>query len=290
MGSAVTATEWASSVAMSYNPAGMARMENAVHVSLGQVQWIANTKYNVGSLAFNPAGGRYGTFGVSVRAVDYPEFLGTIRSDTPSGFTDTGNFSPSALSVGVGYARTLTDRFSVGGNVKYARQALGESVMSREGDNMTRQSNSISTAVFDLGVLYRTGFRSLNFAVSIRNFARELTYAEESFELPLTFNIGTSIDLMDFTAINSNTHSFLLSLDARRPRDYSEQVKLGGEYVFSDLLALRAGYIYPSDEQGVSFGGGINMPINNLQLSADYAYSQLGIFGNVHRFGLQFGL
>lgn len=176
--------------------------------------------------------------------------MGTVRANTSSGFVDTGEFSPSAISVGLGYARALTDRFFVGGNVKYAHQDLGESVMSRDGESMTRESNALSAAVFDLGVLYRTGFRSLNFAVNIRNFARELTYAEESFELPLTFSVGTSMDVVDLMPSVGSMHLFTLSLDARRPRDFSEQVEVGGEYVFSNLLSLRAGYIYPTDEQG----------------------------------------
>ena len=32
---------------------------------------------------------------------------------------------PNAYAVGLGYARALSDKFSVGGNVKYVRQDLG---------------------------------------------------------------------------------------------------------------------------------------------------------------------
>ncbi len=292
MGDAVTATQQSSSIAMMYNPAGMAQMEGFADVSLGQVQWIADTKYNVGTAAIRPANGIYGTIGISVQAVDYPEFLGTVRADTPSGFEDTGTFSPSAMALGLGYARELSDRFSVGGNVKYARQSLGESIMSRseESGAVTTQSNSVSTAAFDFGILYATGFESLNFAVSIRNFSRELTYAEESFELPLTFNIGVSMDVTDLAPSVGDTHAFLVSVDAERPRDYPEQIKVGGEYTFMDLLSLRGGYTYPSDERGVNLGAGVNLGMNDMHVSANYAYSQFGIFGSVHRVGLAFGL
>lgn len=279
------------SASMFYNPAGMAYMNHAIHASLGQTQYIGNAEYNVGSAAFRPAGGVYGVIGLSVLSVNYGEFLETIRTDNEQGFEDLGTFSPSALSLGVGYARALTDRFSVGGNVKYVRQDLGASTMSiGEGGVQERQDNAVSTVAVDFGVLYQTGFRSLNFAVAARNFSRELAYAEESFELPLTFRIGISMDVMDFTSIDRDTHSFLLSASAERPRDFAEQLSVGGEYLFMNILALRAGYSFPTDEQGVSLGVGLQQEFGTIGFGFDYAYTPFGVFGNVQRLGLQISL
>lgn len=290
MADAVTANAQAS-ISMFYNPASMGYQQQSVDVAVGQNRWITDIVYNYGTISFRPMNGRFGTFGVALLSVDYGEMLGTIRyGGNESGYLDTGNIGLSALSAGLGYARALSNRFSVGGNVKYVQQSLGTAVMdlSSGGAPGTEQDLMKGTAAFDLGILYRTGFRSLNFAVNIRNFAGELRYAQTNFELPLTFCIGLSVDMMDFTQVNQDIHSFLVSVDASHPRAYSEQIKVGGEYKFMDLLALRAGYIYPTDDQGLNLGVGLQQNFATLDVGADYGYSQYTLLGNVHRIGVNF--
>ena len=290
MGDALTAQE-ASSVSMFYNPATMARMSTFTHAAFSQVQWFSDITYHAGSVAFRPADGLHGTFGLSLVSVSYGEFQETVRADNELGFRDIGTFSPSALAAGVGYARALSDQFMVGGHVKYAFQSLGASTMNLDdGGNPVREDNQVGTAAVDFGVLYRTGFRSLNFAVSVRNFSREVTYTEESFELPLTFRVGVSMDLMDLTQFSGDTHSLLLVAEAQRPRDYPEQIKAGLEYTFMDLLSLRGGYVIPHDERGLNLGAGIHTGIGGLEVGFNYAYTQLGVFGDVNRLGLQLAL
>ena len=279
------------SLSMFYNPAGMGLMESEVHAALGQVQWIAEMNFNYASVAFQPLSGRLGVFGLTLVAADYGEFTETIRFDNDKGYQVLGSYEPTALAVGLGYARSLTDRFAVGGNVKYARESLGSAVTSvGEDGSLERGDYAESTVAFDFGVLYRTGFRSLNFAMSVRNLASEVTYYEENFELPLTFRVGVSMDMVDFTSFDQNTHALLLSVDAQRPRDYSEQINAGIEYRFLDVLALRTGYTYPTDEQGISLGAGVHTGLAGADFSFDYAYTQFGLFGNVNRLSLQVGM
>lgn len=293
MADAVTATS-SGSISMFYNPAHMGYQQRSVDVSVGQNRWITDIMYNYGTASFRPSNGAYGTFGVSVLSVDYGEMLGTIRyGGNEKGYLDTGDIGMSAMSAGIGYARALSNQFSVGGNVKYVRQSLGTAVMDlNEGGTGAGAEQDLQkgTAAFDFGILYRTGFRSLNFAVNIRNFAGELRYAQTSFELPLTFRIGLSVDMMDFTSANQDMHSFLLSVDASHPRAYTEQIKVGGEYKFMDLLSLRAGYIYPTDDQGLNLGVGLHQTFGDMRIGADYGYSQYTLLGNVHRIGVNLSL
>lgn len=292
LGDAATALETFSSVALFSNPAAMARHEGFASVSLARTQWIAEIDYNRASLALSPAGGRYGTIGFSLVAVDYGELQETIRADNEAGFLDLGTFSPTALSVGVGYARALTDRFSVGAHVKYVYEDLGNSVMGLGQSEGTyeRAANTLGVMAYDFGVLYKTGFRSLNFAVAARNFAPEIEFEEESFQLPLSLRIGVSMDVFDLTGA-SDVHALVVALDAEHPRDFAEQIKIGGEYTFRDLVSLRAGYTFPSDEQGVSLGLGVQQQLGGLGLGVDYAYTDFGVFNTfsrVHRLALQF--
>lgn len=277
---------------MFYNPAGMARLDRTGELSVGVMQWIADINHNQASLAFAPGGGQYGTVGLLVRSVDYGEINGTIRADVEKGYLETETVEPTAMEVGLSYARALTTRFSVGGTAKWVQQDLGTSTVSFESgtavSSRETKSNSLGTPAFDFGVRYDIGFRSLALGVSARNFAPEVEYVEESFELPLTLRMGLSMDMFDLVQ-GADNHSLLVSVDASNPRDFSEQISVGGRYEFMDLLSLRAGYIAPADERGVSFGGGLHHEVSGLLFRADYAYTDYGRFDNVSRIALTVG-
>jgi hypothetical protein len=287
LGDAVTALS-EGSTSLFYNPAGMGTQTTFLDVAIAQTQWFVDVKYNFASMSVRPLDGRFGVFGVSVLAADYGNFEETIRADTEEGFVDLGTFSPSAIGVGLGYARALTDRFAVGGHARYVRQNLGNSVMSVQEDGAyDRADNDEAVFAFDFGMRYATGFESLVFAVTARNFARKVEYAEESYELPLLLKIGVSMNVLDLTNISGDMHSLVVGIDTESPRDYSEQIKVGGEYTFMNTISLRAGYVFPTDEQGINAGVGVHRTIGGLGIGADYAYTDFGVFSEVHRIGFQ---
>lgn len=299
LGGALTAELNGSSVSMFYNPASMAGMDGKFHATLSQLQFIAEIDYNIASMAYRPGGGNYGVFGLSITSVDYGEFFGTIRANNEAGFIETGTFSPTALAVGVGYARSFSDRFSAGIHIKYAFQDFGGTFatsttggpVSTISDVVTSESYDQGTIAVDFGIVYATGFRSLVFAMSTRNFSQELTYVRENFELPLTFQIGLAMNMIDFTSLNPDDHSLMVHIDAQRPRDFTEHIRFGMEYTFLGIVSLRGGFeqLGVSDEQGVSLGGGLKYDAGNMRFGANYAWTDFGLFGSVNRFGLQIG-
>lgn len=286
LGDAVTSLE-GSAPSMFSNPASMARITDFATVSLSRTQWIAEITHNYGSVAFAPWNGEYGVIGVFVQAVDYGVIQETILDQGTQGFLDLGTFRPTAGVIGLGYARALNDQFSVGGTLKYARQNLGDATVQLREE---KQGNAVGVAAFDLGILYKTGFKSLNFGMSVRNFAREVYFQKEGFQLPLTFKIGISMNVGDLADIDHDTHGLLITLDAEHPRDYFEQVHVGAEYVFMKILALRVGFVSPADEYNISYGVGLHKAFEGLGFGLDYAYTPFGIFGGVHRFSFDFSL
>ncbi len=278
------------SEAMFYNPAGMALMQNFADVSFGQTGWIADINYMHAAAAFNPFGNDYyGVFGISIVAVDYGELQQTVRAQNEQGFLDVGTFSPTAISIGIGYARALSEKFSVGGNVKYVQQNLVNGIVDVSGDPaFVKDKFELGVMAFDFGVIYKTGFKSLNIGMNIRNFSSEIEYIEEGFQLPLTFKIGASIDAFDLTDIDVETHSLLVTVDASHPRDFKEQMMIGGEYTFIKTFSVRAGYNFPNDERGFSAGVGVRRDIGGVTLGVDYAYAPFGVFDTVHRFTVKF--
>lgn len=291
MGDAVTADEMGAS-SMFYNPAGIGRLPSGnFDAAFGRVQWIGEIDYSYAGAAFEPADGQYGVFGFNLVTVSYGTVQQTIRSGaSEKGYEDLGTIEPSATSVGLSYGRVITDRFSVGGTGKFVSQSLGESILDLDGGSPTGEEFSENTFAFDFGVVYRTGFRSLRFAITARNFSNEITYAEESFELPLQLTMGLAADVLQLANTDSEMHSLQLAVDARRPRDFDEQLKMGLEYLFMNTVALRGGYTLPTDEEGINLGAGVQSNLNGFRVAADYSFSSFGLFNDVHRIALKFGL
>ncbi len=293
MGEAVTSLH-SDATAMFYNPAGMARITNYASITLGSTNYIADIKYIYGGVAFAPFDGDYGVLGINIESVDYGDLQGTIRYNNDQGFLDVGTFSPNALSVGVGYAKALSDKFSVGGNVKYVRQSLGTAItgdvqVDGNGNPSGRTSNAETNVMaFDFGVIYKTGFKSLDFGMDVRNFSREVKYVKDGFQLPLMFKIGISFNAADLLDVDKDMHSLLLSFDASHPRDYPEQVAIGAEYTFMKLLSLRVGYQTPNDEKGISAGVGLEHSFSGFDFGVDYAYTSFGVFDKVQQLSVRF--
>lgn len=298
MGEAFTAVNGTSS-SLFFNTSSMARLKGMTSVFLARTNWIADINYTYASAAFSPFDGEYGVIGVMLQMAKYGTFEETVRWPNDRGYIDLGTFEPKCYMFGVGYARALNDKFSIGGNVKYVHQSLGDVVnalgpggglLLDEGGNPVRASNSTGVFAFDFGILYTTGFKSLTFGMTVRNFSKEVTYIEEGFQLPLTFRIGMSMNMFDLIEVDPEEHQFLLAVDAEHPRDFEEQIRIGGEYLFMNLVALRAGYVSGGDEYAASYGIGLRKDLGGVGLAVDYCITPWTIFDNVHRFSFQFSL
>lgn len=298
MGEAFT-TMGGSSTAMFYNLAGIAGQNSFIDISTNQMKWLADIKYLSGAVAFAPFDGKYGVIGISLLNVNYGDFKFTQVANNEQGYVDiVGGPKPSAYVVGVGYGKELSNKFSVGGQVKYASQNLGEStvpVYTKRTDNSGKvvqdttnqiREYAIGTFAFDFGTIYKTGLKSLAFGVSINNFSREIKYERESFQLPLSFKIGISMDLMDFVPDLGEDHSFFVSVDAVHPRAYPEYLNMGGEYVFSKTVTLRVGYISHHTEYGLTAGFGVQ----KFGVALDYSFMPHKIFNDIQRLSVRFAL
>ncbi len=288
MGEAVTSMDGNSS-SMFFNAAGMARMGNSADVSVGMVNWIAGINHTYGSIAVSPFNGDYGVFGLTFRSVNYGDLQQTVLATNSEGFLDVGTFSPTAYSVGLGYANALSDKFAVGGDISYVYQDLGSTITNYDANGKyvyTKERKGVPC--FDFGMIYRTGFKSFAFGMDIRSFSRQIKYEEESFDLPLIFHLGISMNVLDLWDMDSKIQSLNVAVNATHPRDYPEQVNVGLEYTFMQMFSLRGGYMFNNDEYGITGGVGVQKQFDNLMIGLDYAYTPFGILGNVQRLAFHF--
>jgi hypothetical protein len=306
MGNAMTSLQISSS-ALFFNPAGMSGMENTFDITASTNQWIADIRHYTFSAAVSLKKGDWGVVGFSLQYVDYGNFIGTRVSTDPGnlkGYDDIGIFKLYALAAGVGYAKKLTERFSIGGQIRWARQDLGQTmvpnpykhipiyaptdtahttILGYEDSSMTA-TNKLTPLVFDFGTQFKTGIKSLVFGMSVRNFSQEIQYVYEQFQLPLIFTIGISMNLMDLFEKVPGNQVLYVAIDASHYRDHAEQLKMGVEYQVMKILSMRCGYVTNSDEKGFSYGLGVS----KFGFAFDYSYTPFGVFNKVQRMTARF--
>jgi len=195
-------------------------------------------------------------------------------------------FRLTDMALGVTISQALTDLFSYGITTKYIRESVVD---------ITAQ-----TVAFDLGVFYRVGSTGAQMAVAIRNFgfdakptgtidrkviADDPNVTEDEFDRitpPTTFHLGAMYELLR----SDLTNSLKLTGELSNPSDHSENLNLGAEYTWNDMLSLRLGYRFGIEEYRLpGMGIGLNVPLGGTQFRFDYGFSELERLGSIHRFG-----
>lgn len=279
--------------ALYWNTAGITHIKQnealVVHTN-----WIADTKLDYVALVI--PFGELGTLGFSYTSLSMPDMkVRTIQK--PDG---TGEyFSAGDFTLGISYARTLTDRFSIGFNAKFIQENIW---------HMTANAFAI-----DFGTLFKTNlFGGMTIGASISNFGTRMKLAGRdtrtfarvdpdklgsndripyqidltSWNLPLFFRIGVSTN-----AINSKDFKWTIAVDALHPNDNYESVNIGTEITYQGFLTIRGGYqsLFLADhEGGLSFGIGMNSKtlFSNNIVSFNYAYRDFGKLKSIQMFSL----
>jgi hypothetical protein len=280
--------------ALFWNPSGLAIIENHELTST-YINWIFDTQQ--GALAYALPLGNIGAVGIQVQYVDFGEFEETsmaspyIKDPNTPGMTGR-TFHPFSYLVGVSYARSLTDKFSTGISVKYVHESLfgGESVTAMVSQDSYQQVNTWANGIlFDFGVKYFTGYRSIQIAASVQNFGANVKYAKESNPVPLLFRFGIAANIIGADALlyNQEKNRLGIAFDLFQPNDYTQQAHLGVEYEFMHSFSLRCGYKFNYDYEGLTLGAGIKQQIGSVALLLDYSYGSIGTYlGNVQRISL----
>ncbi len=270
-----------------YNPAGLTNMNNLFDINLNYTQWIADINYLSGGVSWNLDS--YGIVGIHLLTVDYGVINGTsISTDEvlyPLGYIDNGPVSNvSAYSVGVSYAKSISQEFSIGGTVKLAGQNLGLSQLANGS-----KDNNANKLVFDVGVLYKTDFKGFSFGMAIRNFSTDLKREEIEEQLPLIFSLGASINVMDVIDTDlAQDNTIIFSADFLHQNNYSERLNFGLEYQILQMISLRGGYQTNRDLASWSGGIGFNTTVSDYDLELNYSYSRFKYFNSVSRISLIF--
>jgi hypothetical protein len=264
--------------AIYWNPAGLASVQRQEFlfshaswpgdVNYEHVAWVLPVKRLGGSLAF-----QMGSLATTLDETSELHPFGTGRQFVYSDFV-----------VGAAYARRWTDKLLIGAGVKLLREDLGSDV-----------GGPTTTAMLvDIGSIYYLGLGSVRIATSLSNFGPALTPAGnyvspytgeirnyDSFDPPTVFRYGFA-----FEPIENSTQRLTYSLEVNQPADNQQLFKSGFEWAWQNHLALRTGYNFNASELKFSAGAGLYATVGSARGALDYAYTDGGALGAVHRLSL----
>ncbi|KPL06248.1 hypothetical protein AMJ86_09210 [bacterium SM23_57] len=280
MAGAYTATSHGDAGAIFGNPSALVDVQN-LGVNFTNFTWIADIGYM--SVTIAKRLGSMGVVGLSVTSVDMGEMDETINSPVAGeNRTDviiTGKtFTAGDIAAGLSYAKRVTDRLALGGNIRWIQETIADV--------------SMTNFSVDFGTTYYTGFKSLRLAMVARNFGPDQhlvgwseKYQAEAVDIrmPLDFRVGMA---MDFLGGETSPHLLTLSVEGTHPNDGPEKIHVGTEYWYNNMLAIRSGYRANYDEEDITLGGGLRYSISGLMLRVDYGYIAFGRLGQVHMFTL----
>jgi hypothetical protein len=293
MGGAFTAIANDATTAF-WNPAGLSRLPRN-EFTAATAEWLVSSRTNYVAVGFKFDDDN--ALGISINQLDYgEEEITTVQQQN-----GTGQFwSASDIAIGLSYSRNLTDRFSIGGTVKYISQTIYD--VSATGFGV------------DVGLLFYTQLEGLRLGMNITNFGTEMKLdgksllqpididpanagnnsnisgqlLTESWSLPLTFAVGLGYD-----AFKDEDWLLTLAGDAVIPNNQSTYGNVGMEITYGNLISLRGGYnsLFKEDaEEGLTAGVGVQYDFGGFFAKFDYSYTDFGIFDPISRFSLSVGL
>jgi len=277
-----------------YNPAGLATVENRAFY-FNYTKWIADMSVSHVAVSWNFE--KYGVFALHGQIMDYGDFNGTAISDTdPRGYTDVDVGDVAGLAIGIGYGIRMTDKFSIGGNIKWINQKLGQNdtYVADEVETIGKLNNTDDLDfpfAFDFGTSYDTGIRSIVLSMSIRNYAAQMLYENEEFQIPQTYKIGVAAKLFELLPFSpGENHCATLALEGVDPHDRPEFLNVGLEYSLMKMVTLRSGWAAQRNEDGLGgfcAGAGFKLDTAGFAGQLDVSYNDFGsILGSVIRVSL----
>jgi len=266
-----------------YNPAGL-DVTAQTEAMFSYLNYIADI--NMSYFAAATSLGDVGSIGLSIKTMSFGD-IPITTADFPDGTGST--YSPSFIVLGLTYSKVITDRISVGTNIKLI--------------NETIVNTSATGFGIDVGVQYRFDNR-LSLGVALKNIGPNMKYSgpdlQTSTSIPGSF-IGTGGGTFEITAEEFQIPSYF-ELSVAYAYPFNEQNSLviastytannsledlflfGLEYSYLNTFFIRGGYdmlVENADESiyGFTAGAGISYQIGDqIGIGFDYAFREVKDF------------
>jgi len=269
--------------ALYWNPAGIVRTEKTAEATFSYMKYVADMGVTYGAVSTNISG--FGALALSIKSLSFGD-IAVTTDQNPDGTGES--FSPQFLTLGLSYARALSDRISVG--------ITGNMIME------TIAQVSATGLAFNVGIMYENlgNLRGLSLGVAIKNLGPQMTFSgpglytqavsteyiraaqlykveAAAFELPSQLEFGLA-----YRPVIDEQNSLIVATTFQNNNFSGDVYRVGAEYMFNNLIALRGGYAYTPESQeagniwGFTAGAGLNYDIGGgTDVRVDYAYRQV---------------
>jgi len=242
-----------------WNPAGLALIKGT-HLGFMHNIYIQETslEYLAYAQSIAPSAG----LGAYLAYLNY----GKLDKTDDSGQV-TGQFSPFAFILGLGYGQRLMENMTAGVTLKLLQENI--------------DGGGYTAAALDLGALYRTGLEGLQLGLSVKNLGTRLA----GFSLPLAVKAGAAY----MVPVTGPGDDWRVLLEASVPTNDSRYtaIHLGTEYWFQRVVAARLGYkVKDAGDQGGASGIAAGLGAKIAILNLDYALVSYGSLGFTHQIAL----
>lgn len=307
LGSSVTGP-----MAWYWNPAGASSSEG-FSVAAGRQNLYGDLKigqtYAAGS--FPLLGGVVGANLNSLSSGNMDRIIEQNPFGTRSG---GGSFAWTSTSVGLGYARRLTDRLAIGGTLNYITEGITDASTHWVGVDLGTQFN---TGIYGLtlgGAIQHIGGQSQASGAAIRQLIatnqgdifrenRAVNLLTNQVELPAEFRFSLGLDVLgtseSLLGQKAGKHRLYLEANANDATDISPQAGLGAEYSFRNVFFARGGKRFYGDKRtegmagtsgyGLSGGFGLRLPLAGRKVQFDYSYTGMADLQNTQVFSIEVG-
>ena len=286
--------------ALSYNPATTATLTGSNFI-IHHSNYFVDMSFDYISFTYNVPS--FGTVSMGLLGL----LSGDIEETTELQPLGTGRtFTANDFAGFVSFARSITDKFSGGGTIKYVIQNI---------DKLTA-----SGIAFDMGAIYKVGlFYDMTIGFSIKNFGGDMKYAgenlqqtiklsdnifeeedvrievsSENYSLPISFDLGSSL-----TIPMRASDQLIPSLAIHNIADQAEFLSFGLEYNFGELMYFVIGHgnlnsmfdnkaseiELNGNMRGFTGGFGLNLrPVFNTKSWVSYSFEDHKYFAPIHSF------
>jgi len=287
-----------------FNPSGICpSMNNQIALS-----YVGDFKMGThyGSVQYSHTFEKIGSFAASVQYDNY----GLMQYASESGNTDGTTFNASDYVVTLGWGRELTDRWSIGANLKYAGIQYESGRAGALGVDVAATYWSYTNWAFTLAG--RNIGRQL-FIIDMQNenawlpYSIDFTASKKLNHLPLTIILGYH-DIQNWKRVSDEMYHVEENYDpitgqVTEPsktkkffNNLGSHLVVGAELEIGKNLVLRASYNYeshfkmdvPLERTLVGLSAGFGVKIKAFQI--DYAYSRNNIVGSPHFLSLRMDL
>ena len=282
--------------ALHWNPAGLSKSASNAGIMLSTMSYVADTRINY--LATGANFKSLGALAFNIKALNFGDIPVTTEAN-PDGTGAT--YSPTFLTLGLTFAKGLTDRIAVGITSHYVVNRIQRVEATAASFSAGLQyANLGGIAGLDLGVALKHIGTRMQFGGSgllrrgqidgARRGPADYNVQASSADLPSTFELG-----LGYRYALAGQSEVNLSSVFRHNNFAYDQYRVGAEYLLGGFFALRAGFDYApnsSDDYiyGTSFGFGLNLDAGTLKdLRVDYAYTTVEYFNVLNTFTFQFG-